>query len=177
MKSNLFLIGALLTTALITGCSTTTGSGASSNTAGGTSSSGYGSSSTAGTGAAASFASLPLDSMSGQTGSKTIYFDFDSYQVKAEYQSIVAAHGAYLAAHPTARVNLQGHADERGSREYNIGLGERRSNAIASLFSAAGAADSQLSSVSYGEESPIAACHDESCWSQNRRAVIEYSAR
>ncbi len=120
---------------------------------------------------------MPLDSQSGETGSKTIYFDFDSYQIKAEYQPIVAAHAAYLASHPSARVNLQGHADERGSREYNIGLGERRANAVATLFSAAGAADSQVETVSYGEESPIAECHAESCWSQNRRAVIEYLAR
>jgi len=177
MNRSLTLIPALLVGALLAGCSTTSDKGPGSGSAGSSSSGSYGSSSTSGTGAAASFASLPLDTMSGETGSKTIYFDFDSYQIKAEYQSVVAAHGEYLAAHPTARVSLQGHTDETGSREYNMGLGERRANAVASLFSAAGAADSQLDVVSYGEETPAAECHDENCWSLNRRAVIEYSAR
>lgn len=180
MRPNLALVSVIFIGSMVAGCSTTSDSGVDSRAGSGISSSGtggYGSSSTSGTGAAVSFSSLPLDSQSGETGSKTIYFDFDSYQIKAEYQPIVAAHAAYLASHPSARVNLQGHADERGSREYNIGLGERRANAVATLFSAAGAADSQVETVSYGEESPIAECHAESCWSQNRRAVIEYLAR
>lgn len=180
MRPNLALCTALFASAFLSGCSTTGDSGLDSGVStgiGSGNSSSYGSSATSGTGSAANFASLPLDSMSGEAGSKTIYFDFDSYQIKAEYQSVVAAHGAYLAAHPSARVSLQGHADERGSREYNIGLGERRANAVASLFSAAGTGDNQLNTVSYGEESPVAECHAESCWSQNRRAVIEYSAR
>ncbi|MEL0081608.1 MAG: peptidoglycan-associated lipoprotein Pal [Gammaproteobacteria bacterium] len=181
MKHKLVLVVALLGSSMLSGCTTTGGSdsmgaSASSSTGSGSSSS-YGTSSTSGLGAGADFSSLPLDTVSGQTGSKTIYFDFDSYQIKPEFQSVVAAHAAYLASHPTARVRLEGHADERGSREYNIGLGERRADAVATLFSAAGAADGQLETVSYGEEQPVAECHNESCWSQNRRAVIEYSAR
>ena len=177
MRHNLALISVLLGASLLTGCSTTGDDGPSGSSVSSGGSSAYGSSSTSGVGSATNFASLPLDSVDGETGSKTIYFDFDSYQIKAQFQPIVAAHGAYLASHPTAKVKLQGHADERGSREYNIGLGERRANAVASLFSAAGAADSQVDTVSYGEEVPVAECHAESCWSQNRRAVIEYSAR
>ncbi len=173
--------GVVLALALA-GCNTTTGSGVSDSSAADlASSSSYSGSSTSGAGSATNFASLPLDSLSGsgtaQTGSKTIYFDFDSYQIKSEFQPVVAAHAAYLAANPAAKVRLEGHADERGTREYNMALGERRANAVASLFVAAGASSSQINSVSYGEEQPMANCHDESCWSQNRRALIQYEAK
>jgi len=108
---------------------------------------------------------------------RVIYFDFDKSEVKAEYRSIVAAHAAYVAAHGSARVTLEGHADERGTREYNLGLGERRGNAISGLLSAAGAMGSQLDTVSYGEERPVCRVSDENCWSQNRRVEIVYTAR
>lgn len=108
---------------------------------------------------------------------RVIYFDFDKSEVKSEYRSIVAAHAAYIAAHGSARVTLEGHADERGTREYNLGLGERRGNAISGLLSAAGARGGQLDTVSYGEERPVCRVSDESCWSQNRRVEIVYTAR
>ena len=108
---------------------------------------------------------------------RVIYFDFDKSEVKAEYRPIVAAHAAYVAAHGSARVTLEGHADERGTREYNLGLGERRGNAISGLLSAAGAMGSQLDTVSYGEERPVCRVSDENCWSQNRRVEIVYTAR
>ena len=108
---------------------------------------------------------------------RVIYFDFDKSEVKAEYRSIVAAHAAYVSAHGSARVTLEGHADERGTREYNLGLGERRGNAISGLLSAGGAMGGQLDTVSYGEERPVCRVSDENCWGQNRRVEIVYTAR
>ena len=108
---------------------------------------------------------------------RVIYFDFDKSEVKAEYRSIVAAHAAYISAHGSSRVTLEGHADERGTREYNLGLGERRGNAISGLLSAAGAMGGQLDTVSYGEERPVCRVSDENCWWQNRRVEIVYTAR
>ena len=86
------------------------------------------------------------------------------------------AHGRFLASHQTAQVTLEGHADERGTREYNIALGERRSMAVADLMRAQGASAGQIRTVSYGEERPVATCHDEECWSQNRRVEIVYTS-
>jgi len=108
---------------------------------------------------------------------RVIYFDFDKSEVKAEYRALVAAHAAYVSAHRSARVTLEGHADERGTREYNLGLGERRGNAISGLLSAGGAMGGQLDTVSYGEERPVCRVSDENCWSQNRRVEIIYTAR
>ena len=108
---------------------------------------------------------------------RVIYFDFDKSEVKSEYRAIVAAHAAYVSAHRSARVTLEGHADERGTREYNLGLGERRGNAISGLLSAAGAMGGQLDTVSYGEERPVCRVSDENCWWQNRRVEIVYTAR
>lgn len=108
---------------------------------------------------------------------RVIYFDFDKSEIKAEYRPIIAAHAAYASANGSARVTLEGHADERGTREYNLGLGERRGNAVSGLLSAAGARGSQLDTVSYGEERPVCRVSDDSCWSQNRRVEIVYTAR
>ena len=108
---------------------------------------------------------------------RVIYFDFDKSNVKAEYRSIVAAHAAYMGAHSSARVTLEGHADERGTREYNLGLGERRGNSVTGLLSAGGASGSQLDVVSYGEERPVCRVSNEDCWWQNRRVEIVYTAR
>lgn len=105
---------------------------------------------------------------------RTIYFDFDRDEVKAEFREIIAAHGRYLAANPAARVRLEGHADERGSREYNIGLGERRAQAVKQALLLQGAGTSQLSTVSYGEERPAATGSDEESWSLNRRVELVY---
>mgnify|MGYP000228783858 CR=1 FL=1 len=92
-------------------------------------------------------------------------------------RGIVQAHAAYLAAHTTARVTLEGHADERGTREYNLGLGERRGNAVSGLASAQGGRSGQLAVVSYGEERPTCRVSDEDCWAMNRRVEIVYTAR
>lgn len=108
---------------------------------------------------------------------RVIYFDFDKSDVKAEYRPIAAAHAKYLSAHSSARVTLEGHADERGTREYNLGLGERRGNSIVGVMSAGGASGSQQNVVSYGEERPVCRVSSEDCWWQNRRVEIVYTAR
>ena len=108
---------------------------------------------------------------------RVIYFDFDKSDIKSEYREIVAAHATYLQAHPSARVTLEGHADERGTREYNLGLGERRGNSVSGLLSAGGGRGNQLDVTSYGEERPVCRVSNEDCWWQNRRVEIVYTAR
>lgn len=107
---------------------------------------------------------------------RVVYFDYDMATIRSEFREMLALHGRYLSENPSARMTLEGHADERGSREYNLALGEKRGNAVANLLRAAGASADQINVVSYGEERPEAMCSDESCWSQNRRAVIVYTA-
>jgi peptidoglycan-associated lipoprotein len=108
---------------------------------------------------------------------RVVYFDLDQTVIKPEFQAQIACHAAYLRQFPEARVRLEGNADERGSREYNLGLGERRGNAVQSALSGAGGSASQLNVVSYGEERPVCRQHDESCWSKNRRVEIIYTAK
>ena len=95
---------------------------------------------------------------------RIVYFDFDRSDIRADSQSVVAAHAAYLAKNPAQKVRLEGHADERGSREYNIGLGERRGQAVRRALALQGVAETQLSTVSYGEERPAAAGSDEQAY-------------
>ncbi len=108
---------------------------------------------------------------------RVVYFDLDQDSLKPEFQAIVACHAKYLRDRPSSRITLQGNADERGSREYNLGLGERRANAVSSSVQAAGGSGSQLTVVSYGEERPVCTESGESCWSQNRRVEIVYTAQ
>jgi peptidoglycan-associated lipoprotein len=108
---------------------------------------------------------------------RIIYFDFDQDLLRPEYQAVVACHTKYLRDRPGAKMSLEGHADERGTREYNLGLGERRSNAVASAFSGSGADAGRINPVSYGEERPLCLDSDESCWSRNRRVEIVYSVK
>jgi len=119
----------------------------------------------------------PLDNPAGMLSKRTVYFAFDSSEVKYDDRETIAAHASYLSNNPGARVTLEGHADERGSREYNIGLGERRANAVRKLMTLQGAASSQLETVSYGEERPADSDHNESAWSKNRRVEIIYTRR
>ena len=108
---------------------------------------------------------------------RVVYFDLDRTEIKSEFQAQIACHAEYLKQFPDARVTLEGNADERGSREYNLGLGERRGNAVQGALSGAGASSSQLNVTSYGEERPVCRQHDESCWSKNRRVEIVYTAK
>ena len=104
---------------------------------------------------------------------RVVYFDLDQDALKPEFQAIVGCHAKYLRDRPSSRMNLEGNADERGSREYNHALGERRGNAVASAL----ASGSQVNVVSYGEERPVCTSSTDSCWGQNRRVEIVYTAR
>lgn len=108
---------------------------------------------------------------------RTVYFDFDQDVLRPEFQAIMACHAKYLQDQPGSRVTLEGNADERGTREYNLGLGERRGNAVSSALQGAGGSAAQITVVSYGEERPTCTDSDESCWSKNRRVEIVYTAR
>lgn len=103
-----------------------------------------------------------------------VYFEFDSSEIRSEFNAMLAAHARYLASDPNLRVRLEGHADERGSREYNIGLGERRAQAVRQILMLQGVSAAQLTTVSYGEERPIAFGSDENSYSQNRRVELVY---
>lgn len=104
----------------------------------------------------------------------TIYFDFDQFDIKPEFRETVLAHAAYLSKNPTASLSIAGHCDERGTPEYNIGLGDRRANAVRQLLKLQGVTDKQISTISFGELRPVAMGHDEDSWWQNRRAVFLY---
>jgi len=115
-----------------------------------------------------------LDDPNSLLSTRVIYFEFDSANIRAEDRPVVEAHAQYLAGDPGASVVLEGHADERGSREYNIGLGERRADAVRRLLTLLGVSDGQVRTVSYGEERPAGFGHDESTWWQNRRVELNY---
>jgi peptidoglycan-associated lipoprotein len=112
--------------------------------------------------------------LEGMLAKRVIYFDFDSSEIRGEGTDIVAAHAKHLSSNNGQKIRLEGHTDERGSREYNIGLGERRSQAVRRALLLQGAGETQLSTVSYGEERPAAAGADESAWQRNRRVEIVY---
>ena len=107
---------------------------------------------------------------------RSIYFDLDKYEVKDEYRDLVASHAKYLVANRGFKVLLQGNTDERGSREYNLSLGQKRAEAVKRSLVLLGVQEGQIESVSLGEEKPKNAGHDESAWSENRRADILYKA-
>lgn len=106
---------------------------------------------------------------------RSLYFDLDRDGVKPEFQSLILCHAKYLRDRPMARLTLEGNTDERGSQEYNLGLGERRAAAVALALQAQGANPAQISVVSFGEERPECRESNESCWSQNRRADLNYT--
>ncbi len=116
----------------------------------------------------------PLKDPNNILSKRSIYFDFDKDEVKAEYRPLVEAHAKYLSANTGAKIMLQGNADERGSREYNLSLGQRRSVAVKKVMNVLGVNDKQIETVSYGEEKPQCADKTEACWAQNRRADIVY---
>ena len=108
---------------------------------------------------------------------RVVYFDFDQEALRPEFQAIVACHAKYLRDRPSSRMTLEGHADERGSREYNQGLGERRGNAVSSAVQANGGSGTQIMVSSYGEERPTCTDSTEDCWAKNRRVEIVYTAK
>lgn len=110
----------------------------------------------------------------GLSGRKTIYFDFDKSEIKPEYADIVTANAQNLTSHPSFKLKLEGNTDERGTREYNIGLGERRAQAVRRALMLQGVAETQITTVSFGSERPAAEGDDESAWAKNRRVELVY---
>ncbi len=110
----------------------------------------------------------------GVPSQRSIYYDYDQFELKDEYRRIVEAHAKYLRENPGAKVMIQGNADERGSREYNVGLGQRRSENVKKALVLLGVRENQVESVSLGEEKPACTDHAENCWWKNRRGDIHY---
>jgi peptidoglycan-associated lipoprotein len=110
----------------------------------------------------------------GPLARKLIYFDFDKSEIKPEFADVVAAHARNLTSHPNLKMKLEGNTDERGTREYNIGLGERRAQAVRRALMLQGVAESQLNTVSFGAERPAVEGDDEAAWAQNRRVEMVY---
>jgi peptidoglycan-associated lipoprotein len=177
----MILLGlALLGVALASGCSspkpkpTSTAGAASAVPTQAASSAGADTSSAAG----ATGANAAAEGVAGPAGAqlqkRTIYFDFDSSEIKPEFTELVSAHAHYLASNASIRIRLEGNTDERGSREYNIGLGERRAQAVRRALMLQGVSESQITTVSYGEERPAVTGHTEEAWARNRRVELVY---
>ncbi|PSW07415.1 peptidoglycan-associated lipoprotein Pal [Photobacterium lipolyticum] len=105
---------------------------------------------------------------------QTVYFKFDNAEIQADFQAMLEAHAEYLSSNTEMKVIVEGHADERGTPEYNIALGERRASAVAKYLQALGVSASQISIVSYGEEKPLVLGHTDTDYAKNRRAVLVY---
>jgi peptidoglycan-associated lipoprotein len=115
-----------------------------------------------------------LDDPSSRLARRNVYFAYDNFTVDTKYEQMISAHASYLTHNPAAHVSLEGNADERGSREYNLALGQKRADAVRSSLKLHGVPDQQMEAISYGKEKPKSICHDESCWQENRRADIVY---
>jgi peptidoglycan-associated lipoprotein len=145
----------------------------------GASTAGAGTSGVSGTSAGASGAGAaggnPLKDPANVLSKRSVYFDFDSFVVKDEYKPLIEAHGRYLAGNRSARMTIQGNTDERGSREYNIALGQKRADSVKRMLILMGAQEAQIETVSFGKEKPRNPGHDEAAWAQNRRDDIVYA--
>ncbi|MDR2220521.1 MAG: peptidoglycan-associated lipoprotein Pal [Methylobacillus sp.] len=137
--------------------------------------SGGGSSSTTGTAGTGGSTGNPLTDPNSILSKRSIYFDFDKDDVKPEFRPLVEAHAKYLKQNPEAKIMIQGNTDDRGSREYNLALGQRRAVSVKNAMNVYGASDNQIETVSYGKEKPRCTEATETCWAQNRRADILYS--
>jgi peptidoglycan-associated lipoprotein len=115
-----------------------------------------------------------LDNPDSPLAKRSVYFDFDSYTLKSDALPLLRAHADYLRSHPARHVLIQGNTDERGTDEYNLALGQRRSEAVLHELESLGVPDAQLEAVSLGKEKPVALGHDEASWAQNRRADLVY---
>lgn len=189
MKLNKTYLALTLTAAVLSGCSSTDEKeadllgGDQSAVVDGASTSGY-SDTTGLTGEELAGSELTPQEMGAEftdpmnpLSKHTIYFMYDSSQVQQDFVPVIAAHAQYLLAHPAQRLVLEGHADERGSREYNIALGEQRAKSVARMMKVQGVGENQLEVVSYGEEKPSAEGHDEASWQLNRRVELVYQGR
>lgn len=116
----------------------------------------------------------PLQDAKGVLAQRSFYFDYDSYVLKAEAQPVIEAHAKYLTTNKQRKVVIQGNTDERGGREYNLALGQKRAEAVRKSLSLLGVSDAQMEAVSFGKEKPKALGSDEAAWAENRRADLVY---
>ncbi len=183
--NKIFLSGLVVSSLLLSGCSTTDEVGAglndgartvaadqSVNTQGYNSDGGLSESELSAEALGAEF-SDPQNPLS----KRTIYFQYDSSLVQQDFIPVIAAHAQYLLSHPKYRLILEGHADERGSREYNIALGEQRAKSVARMMEVQGVPATQLEVISYGEEKPAVEGHNEAAWQLNRRVELIYQGQ
>ncbi len=128
---------------------------------------------------AAAPAALPayLDPKNPISTERSVYFEFDDASIKKQYFPLIEMHGRYLASQPTLAIKIEGNADERGSAEYNLALGQRRAEAVATALKVFGVKDGQMERISWGKERPKVLGHDESAWAQNRRADLTYPSK
>jgi peptidoglycan-associated lipoprotein len=129
---------------------------------------------TAAPGGPATVPSTPLTDAAGLPSERSVYYDYDKYDIKDQYRPILQAHAKFLTQNRGKKMLVQGNCDERGSREYNIALGQRRAEGVKRTLLLMGAASSQIEAVSLGEEKPRCSDHDEGCWSRNRRGDMLY---
>lgn len=119
----------------------------------------------------------PLDDPSSNLAARSVYFEYDNFTVDPKYQSLLQAHGQLLASRPQTQIRVEGNTDERGSREYNLSLGDKRAQVVVKQLELMGAKSGQVEAVSFGAERPKATGHDEAAWAENRRADIRYTKR
>ena len=118
-----------------------------------------------------------LDPASQLSIKRSVYFEYDNFSVKPDYSPMLEMHGKYLAANPKLAIRVEGNADERGSKEYNLALGQKRAEAVVRTLKVYGVRENQMEAVSWGEEKPRAQGHDEAAFSQNRRVDLGYPSR
>jgi len=178
------LIVAVFAALMIVGCTSTPTtdttapvedkSGATT-TPGGATTSGTGTGGVTGTQAGTAGRGNPLRDPNSPLSKRSVYFDFDSFVVKDEYKPTIEAHARYLQQNRNQHMTVQGNTDERGSREYNIALGQKRADAVKRMMTLLGAQEGQIETVSFGKEKPRGQGHDEASWAENRRDDIVYS--
>ncbi|WP_456404718.1 peptidoglycan-associated lipoprotein Pal [Thiolapillus sp.] len=171
-KTMVLLLTLIFSMALLSGCSST--GGAQDGEGAGTEVGSGSGADTSAAGGSGAWTGSPLEDPNSPLYEKVIYFDFDTAEIRPEYVPTLRAHAEYLVNTPAVRLIIEGHADERGSREYNIALGERRAGSVKRFLEAEGVSPVQLETVSYGEERPVDLGHNEDAWSKNRRAELVY---
>ncbi len=173
-KTMILMLMLVFGMAFLSGCSSTggpqDGEGAGTEVGG----NGAGGADTSAAGGGGAWTGSALEDPNSPLYEKVVYFDFDTAEIRPEYVDTLRAHAEYLVNTPAARLVIEGHCDERGSREYNIALGERRANSVQRFLEAEGVSPVQLETVSYGEERPVDLGHNEDAWARNRRAELVY---
>ncbi|HXG28376.1 MAG TPA: peptidoglycan-associated lipoprotein Pal [Nevskiales bacterium] len=174
MKALIKVLGLTSSLALLAACSSTGQVSGGADAAGAAGAGGAGGAGTYPYGGGAGVGGQALGGPGSSAADRIVYFDFDSFEVRPDQRPVVENNARYLSGDPAAAAVLEGHTDERGSREYNVALGERRANAVRQMMAAYGVQPQQLRVVSYGEERPAVAGGDESAYAQNRRVEIVY---